>query len=365
MQPIAAIPPSFIARKSKILSDLSVPDAEYTDLSPKGSVDEGIRDLIRDINNLDGLVTTSSCAGRTSVFVEGSKTSKRRKLTSVKPSDDDDDGTAKRDEEEEEAEPVDDRTARQEQSESRKFAVSGGKGEGRWLYVSHDPVSLYAAGQDASYHKLFGLVPGDGIPKTSTAGNDGICLVRFHYDPMILHVMTATLHHAQPVLTAASSAGFRESGLQSLRCLEATLDTPSQSSADSHTPSPIVAVRSSGLSLESVIGYYEDKEDEDAEPVIRSLVTEEYLQMLVALANERFVVNTERVERFRTRLLDLYTSASSPTTSGRTKKPPGWEDPQVRREKKKAEGLRRKAEAARRKASEEVDNLEVDIDITF
>ncbi|BAE62745.1 unnamed protein product [Aspergillus oryzae RIB40] len=84
--------------------------------------------------------------------------------------------------------------------------------------------------------------------------------------------MAATLQHAHPVLSAASSSGFRESGLQSLRCLEGD-----------EGPSPIVAVRSAGLSLESVIGYCEDSDADDetatGEPGIRSLVTEEYLQI--------------------------------------------------------------------------------------
>lgn len=69
--PIPPIPPSFARRKEAILAQLAVPDDEYTDLSPKGTVDAGIRDLIDEINQLDGLVTTSSCAGRVSVFLEG------------------------------------------------------------------------------------------------------------------------------------------------------------------------------------------------------------------------------------------------------------------------------------------------------
>lgn len=70
----AQIPPSFARRKEAILAQLAVPDDEYTDLSPKGTVDAGIRDLIDEINGLDGLVTTSSCAGRVSVFLEGRRT---------------------------------------------------------------------------------------------------------------------------------------------------------------------------------------------------------------------------------------------------------------------------------------------------
>ncbi|OKL62796.1 hypothetical protein UA08_01443 [Talaromyces atroroseus] len=378
----AAIPPGFIARKAKILSDLSVPDAEYSDLSPKGSVDEGIRDLIRDINVLDGLVTTSSCAGRASVFVEGSKKTNSKRTT----------GESSRGStivvssqvSSEVASNTVDQDAVDESrkgDDGRKFALVGGKGEGRWLYVSHDPVNLEAS----SYHKLFGLVPGDGIPRPNLSQDGGIRLIRFHYDPMvrmdapkflhptkhdrkidsflqILHVMTATLHHAHPVLAAASSAGFRESGLQSLRCLETSQKNSSEYYSASH--SPIVAVRSSGLSLESIIGYCEYSND-NSDPVMRSLVTEEYLQMLVALANERFEVNKERVERFRTKLLDLYAAASTaaPSTT-RGRKPPEWEEPQARKERKRIEGLKRQAELARQRSSAtEPDDAETDMSI--
>ncbi|KAB8255149.1 methyltransferase TYW3-domain-containing protein [Aspergillus pseudonomiae] len=307
----SAIPEVFESRKRKILAELSVPDAEYTDLSPKGSVDEGIRDLIDDINAHPGLVTTSSCAGRISVFLEG-----RRKQ--AKP---------------------------QEEEQGRQFVASGGKGAGKWLYVSHDPLQGYGAlcgskspersgPQAKSLHALFGMVPGDGKPPGLNKQGKAPRLVRFHFEPLILHIMTATLQHAHPVLSAASSSGFRESGLQSLRCLEGE-----------EGPSPIVAVRSAGLSLESVIGYCEDSDADDAtatdEPVIRSLVTEEYLQMLVAISNERFAINTERKTRFRESLLDLYSANRGPKTNKKTK-PPGWEDAQTRRERMRAEGLMRK-----------------------
>lgn len=67
------IPPFFTRRKETVLAQLALPEDEYTDLSPKGTVDAGIRDLIDEINAVDGLVTTSSCAGRVSVFLEGRK----------------------------------------------------------------------------------------------------------------------------------------------------------------------------------------------------------------------------------------------------------------------------------------------------
>lgn len=144
------VPAVFQARKNKILAELSLPDSEYTDLSPKGSVDEIIRDLIRDINALPGLVTTSSCAGRISVFLEG------RKKSSAPPS---------------------------EQKE-RQFVPSGGKGAGRWLYVSHDPFVRPQQWEKAvrPLHELFGMAPGDGKPPSGTRG---LRLVRFHFEPLV------------------------------------------------------------------------------------------------------------------------------------------------------------------------------------
>ncbi|KAL1881509.1 hypothetical protein Plec18167_003105 [Paecilomyces lecythidis] len=340
----STIPASFESRKRKILAELSVPDAEYTDLSPKGSVDEGIRDLIHDINTLAGLVTTSSCAGRVSVFLEGRKKKEKKgkqktvTATSSHITTNSTDAAinsnkqSNEDGEEEKDEDDNDDTERQ-------FASAGGKGGGRWLYVSHDPVKVTETGDavgSPSFHELFGLVPGDGNLVSTDRKKDGLRLVHFRFEPMILHILSATLHHAQPILTAAFSAGFRESGLQSLRCLSDDMET-----------SPIVAVRSAGLSLESIIGYCDDSNsNDDGSPIIRSLVTEEYLKMLVGLANERFTVNTERVQRFRTKLLDLISvSAAQMGDDGQQKagkgrtKPAGWEDEATRRERKRAEGL--------------------------
>ncbi|KAJ6003176.1 hypothetical protein N7451_005723 [Penicillium sp. IBT 35674x] len=311
--PTSNIPAVFEARKNKILEELSLPDAEYTDASPKGSVDEGIRDLIRDINALPGLVTTSSCAGRISVFLEGKK-----KSTS----------------------PVQDEQAPVQAQ--RQFAQSGGKGTGRWLYVSHDPFVLPESNVSASgtrllpLHERFGLVPGDGKPPAGKA----LQLVRFHFEPLILHIMTATLHQAQPVLAVAAASGFRESGLQGLRCLEGEKG-----------PSPVVAVRSSGLSLESVIGYC-DNDDSGAESVVRSLVTEEYLEMLIKMANERFAVNADRRERFRMGLLQSFSPDQIQLSGKERGKPADWEDPMVRKERMRAEGLMRKKLLDSQKASE-------------
>ena len=111
----SSLPQSFISKKRKILEQLAVPVSEYDDLSPKGSVDEGIRDLIDEINQIEGCVTTSSCAGRVSIFLEGKK-------------DVSSDDSEEVNEEKEDREP-------------RTRAGVGGKGGGgKWLYVSHDPM---------------------------------------------------------------------------------------------------------------------------------------------------------------------------------------------------------------------------------
>ncbi|EFQ98361.1 DUF207 domain-containing protein [Nannizzia gypsea CBS 118893] len=323
---MATIPTSFISKKEKILKDLSVPEEDYTDLSPKGSVDVAIIPLIRDINRLPGLVTTSSCAGRISVFVERGKLGKARAdndtIATEKAPEDPEDGS------------LEDKLGHDKRLTAEyenKFVPRGGKGSGTWQFVSHDPLLADGVNTEKSFHELFGLKPSGTSMSLCRKGE--IQLIKFKFEPMILHIMAASLSHAQPVLAAASNAGFRESGIQGLRCLE---------DADA---CPIVAVRSSGLGLESIIGYIED--DRSLEPSARSVVTEEYLQLLVQISNERFKVNTERTERFRMKLLHLVRGQNPDSLK------PQWEDPKIRRERKRAEGLER-SKAARK--AEKVEN---------
>jgi tRNA wybutosine-synthesizing protein 3 len=126
------MPASFRDRKAKILADLSIPDSEYQDLSPKGSVDEGIRELISGINSQPGYVTTSSCAGRVAVYLEGAK---------------------------------------------------GAKGGG-WLFTSHDPFELPAQGAVGSVYEYFGLkAASEDAAKSSDAV--GKRFVHFKFEPMV------------------------------------------------------------------------------------------------------------------------------------------------------------------------------------
>ncbi|PGH08646.1 tRNA wybutosine-synthesizing protein 3 [Blastomyces parvus] len=329
--------PGFEAKKQKILHDLSAPDEEYTDLSPKGSVDAGIRDLIHNINQIPGLVTTSSCAGRISVFLEGGGSGRQR--TRVE-----DNKSASFKESDRKAVEAEGEIGESSAQKAPQFAPTGGKGSGKWLFVSHEPVEIGPSCEGNYLHGMFNLVPGDG--EIGTANHSGsLRLVRFHFEPMILHIMASSLKHAQPVLAAATTAGFRESGIQSLRCLD---DTEAY---------PIVAVRSSGLALESIIGIHQQSiGNESEEDIVRSLVSEDYLRMLLAAANERFKTNAERRERFWAKLQEVCKEHPGNISSKR----PDWEDPGVRKERKRAEGLKRKA-AMEAKAAQSGLDTSVDI----
>jgi tRNA wybutosine-synthesizing protein 3 len=146
MQELASSPPAFVERKRKILEQLAIPDTEYTDASPKGSIDEGIRDLIDEINQQSGFVTTSSCAGRVSVFLEG-------------------------------------RRVADTEREDEQVAGVGGKGAGgAWLFVSHDPVPDESGSTDWS--SLFGLQKSTEAQETAGEPKERR-LVHFKYEAMV------------------------------------------------------------------------------------------------------------------------------------------------------------------------------------
>ncbi|KAK1976414.1 tRNA wybutosine-synthesizing protein [Colletotrichum cereale] len=317
MQHLPSPPASFTTRKHRILEQLSVPDAEYTDASPKGSVDVGIRELIDELNALDGFVTTSSCAGRVSVFLEG-------------------------------------RRAASSGSAIVTIAGPGGKGGGgTWLFVSHDPVPESHDGDDELLRRL-GLVGEKEAACHRLAGDSGSAqpgrrrkrLIHFKFEPMILHVLTASLAHAQLLLKCAFAAGFRESG--ALNLLPAVVPTVPQDGSPSLSSSspvtPMVGVRTMGLALESLVGYVDDDDNNEAR---HCTVSAGYLRDLTQIANERFAENAARIARFRVALQEALAGPPPKLGEGGA----AWEDAAARRERKRAEGLRRKEEvlAARQK----------------
>lgn len=143
-------------------------------------------------------------------------------------------------------------------------------------------------------------------------------------------MLTASPEHAQLILKCGLQAGFRESGAINLtpaRCEEAA--------------TPIVAIRSMGLSLESLIGAQTGAE-------VESTVSSEYLRTLIGISNERFAENTKRIQRFRAAMAEVMEPV-------RKKDGTEWEDAEARRQRKKAEGLRRKAELQSQPRDTELD----------
>lgn len=124
--------------------------------------------------------------------------------------------------------------------------------------------------------------------------------------------------HAQRILTAALTAGFRESGAVGLN------------STKNGDTTPMVAVRSTGYSFDSIIGYHE----EGGRNI--PIVDANYLRTLVCIANERFKINTARITRFRKALMESYYPQAA---LGLSK--PDWEDSDTRKARKREEGLAR------------------------
>ena len=299
----------FPQKKQTILRQLAVPDTDYNDLSPKGSVDAEISEFVDEINGYEGLVTTSSCSGRISVFLEGQKAGNRSSAANELG---EGSGQARNLDHEGTAEEIG-------AEDGISYASNGGKGGGgRWLFVSHQPVPT----SQTSYTELFGL---EKSPMKEVKHHAEQRFVHLKFEPMILHILAESLVEAQKVLSAAQQAGFRESGIGSVQGQDGVV---------------MVAIRTMGLSFDNIVGvlHGDTKRESGVEECPRLLVDEDYLRVLVQLSNEKFKVNADRTQKFRALLAGRYA----------TKVDEEWEDATVRRERKRAEGLRRKAALAQR-----------------
>ncbi|KAK9373171.1 methyltransferase TYW3-domain-containing protein [Lipomyces chichibuensis] len=241
MPPVVGPPATFIAKKAHILKELTSP---LRDSSPKGGPDVQILPLLNLINSHPLLVTTSSCAGRVAIYVEGIRTSKSARLV-----DDDGGGDATID--------------------AKSGSVGGKGGGGRWIYVSHDePIGTIETG---SWRDL--LFDGTHIATDDSINNDDLCsrrYVHFKFEPMILHVLCANSEIANKLLGIALAAGFRESGY------------------NGH----ILAVRCS-LRIDAPVGYLSTSGDS-----VVLLVDDNYLKTLMQMSIERFTENRRRTDRF-------------------------------------------------------------------
>lgn len=134
----------------------------------------------------------------------------------------------------------------------------------------------------------------------------------------------------------------------------------------------MVAVRSAGLAFGAIIGYSasptekekekegEEEAEEEKDEKVQRIVSEEYLSILIRLANERFSANRERTRRFEDSLFAGGGGGGSTTMNGakpelegvgkggeegeekgegRQKGPQKWKDANSRKARKRAEGL--------------------------
>lgn len=157
----------FDQKKNAILEGIN---SLEPDLSPKGSIDHLCLPIMDLINSHKDMVTTSSCSGRISVFVEGTK------------------------------------------SVSDDETKTGGKGlGGRWLYVSHE--------QDKVLNWIDTLredeIEFESVEDTGDEFDNSIRYILYKYEPFILHVKCRDIKSASKLFNVAMSCGFRESGIGS------------------------------------------------------------------------------------------------------------------------------------------------------
>lgn len=141
----------FKVKKEAITRQLSMEPAEYIDKSPKGSIDEPIRSLVAEINDIESLVTTSSCAGRISVFLEGQKelgasSNDRGRIEISRTSD-------------------------------------GGKGGGQWLYVTHEKLETLEDPSGESLSSKLGLA--ESSEELRSMVNYKQRLIHFKFEAMV------------------------------------------------------------------------------------------------------------------------------------------------------------------------------------
>jgi len=144
----------------------------------------------------------------------------------------------------------------------------------------------------------------------------------------ILHILTATPSHAQTILSAALQAGFRESGALNL--------LPS----GKEPATPMVAVRSMGLSLSSLVGRCGPSGDAICN------ISDDELRTLIEIGNKRFKENEKRITRFRELLR-------------RSSEGKEWEDSKSRGGRKRREGLEKRELMRRDGVEKDVDGVDV------
>lgn len=164
---------NFDKKKQYLLKEIGLNSTGKIDASPKGTIDELCMPLICLINSHHDMVTTSSCSGRLSVFVEGRK------------------------------EAVTDTNGA-----NRDQIKIGAKGDGgHWLFVSHEKNEIRDWWKREDISLIYRLDPEERIYDSKTR------YILFKYEPLILHVKCRDFKSASRLYSTAMGCGFRESGI--------------------------------------------------------------------------------------------------------------------------------------------------------
>lgn len=129
-------------------------------------------------------MTTSSCAGRFSVYLDGEKGGRKDARGEVGEEEVED----KKGDKDEKWEGG----GQGDEGSMNENVKSGGKGGGRWLFVSHDPVQTDDSTGEVSekkYTELFGMQAYDGQQVTMGSHSR---LIHFKFEPMVSLIIT---HH--------------------------------------------------------------------------------------------------------------------------------------------------------------------------
>jgi tRNA wybutosine-synthesizing protein 3 len=145
---------TFATKKREILQQLAEPEGSYANLPVRRSIDVGIRELVDEINDMETLVTTSSCAGRIAVYLE-SRPSQQSLSTSTSTS----------------------TSTTVNSIDTQHLPIDGGQ----WLFVSHDPLPLSGMGSVAP---VLGF--SDHTDLTFPSDVEGMRWVRCKFEPMVM-----------------------------------------------------------------------------------------------------------------------------------------------------------------------------------
>ena len=152
----------FAQRKAQTLAELAL---DAGDFSRAGHVDERARPIVALVNSHPSFFTTSSCAGRVSLF----------------------------------ADPT---------SATRAAGMKGGE----WVYVNHDPADADAV-VAAVRRKLGDARDEDAAEDAAPPVSDPECTLVLRFEPFILSVEASSIDEGGRIVACARDAGYRESGV--------------------------------------------------------------------------------------------------------------------------------------------------------